>query len=97
MATAFHILWCHIFVIEWGLGMQGIGLANTLSSVILLLTLVLYTMCQQEVREALYWPNSSVWDDWKEYLALGIPSTGILWAEYTAWQVLIAISTLFGV
>lgn len=85
IATCFHVVWCQLFVVEWGWDMYGLGLASTVTSCILLLTTMVYAHCLENVRDALIWPDASVWSDWREYFALGVPTTGMLCAEYWAW------------
>ena len=81
VATCFHCLLCHVFIVEWGWDMYGLGLASTLTSFILLATTEAYSHCLESVSKSLFWPNSTVWDDWREYFALGFPTTGMLIAE----------------
>ena len=85
VATGFHILWCQIFVVELGWDLQGLGLASTLTSFILLATTMMYAHCLTYLQEALFLPDVTVWNDWREYFTLGVPTTGMLIAVYWAW------------
>ena len=80
-----HIVWCHIFVSVWGWDLYGLGLATTLTSLILLATTMMYAHCLKDIKDALFWPDATVWIGWKEYFNLGVPTTGMLCAEYWAW------------
>ena len=97
VATGFHALWCHIFVVEWQWDLQGLGLASTLTSFILLATTMMYTHCLSYLQEALFWPEASVWSDWSEYFSLGLPTTGIVAAVFLALEFLALVSGNLGV
>lgn len=97
VATLLHILWCHLFVVQWGWDMEGLGHASTLTSSILLASVMIYAHCLPHIKGALFWPDATVWHEWREYFALGVPTTGILCAEYWAWQFLAILSGNLGV
>lgn len=97
VATCFHPVWCHLFVVKWGWDLIGLGIASTLTSLILICTTMVYAHCLDRIKDALFWPDSTVWSDWKEYFALGVPTTAILCAEYWAWQLLAVLSGNLGV
>ena len=84
-ATCLHVLWCHIFVTKWGWDVFGLGLAESVTNLILLGSIHVYAHRLPEVRAALFWPDSSVWSGWKDYFALGVPATGLMCAELWAW------------
>ena len=86
-----------MFVTEWGWDLYGIGQASTLTALILLASTMTYTHCLNDFKEALFWPDGTVWVGWVEYLSLGIPSTGILCTEYWAWQFMAIVSGYLGV
>ena len=83
-ATALHILWCHIFVSVWGWDIFGLGLASTLTAVIKLLSIQTYSHCLHDIKDALFWPDASVWTGWKEYFSLAVPTSAMLSSEYWA-------------
>ena len=97
VATILHALWCHIFVGIYGWDLEGLALASTLTSFILLSFSVIYPYFIEGIRDALIWPDSSVWSGWKEYFSLGVPTTGMLCAEYWAWESLAFLSGHLGV
>ena len=68
-----------------GWDLFGLGLASTLTSLILLATTMMYAHCLKDINDALFWPDATVWIGWKEYFNLGVPTTGMLCAEYWAW------------
>ena len=97
LTTLLHIFWCHLFVTVYGWDLHGLGLASTLSSIFLLASTIVYAHYINDVQEALFWPDASVWQGWKEYFYLGVPTTGILCAQYWAWQFLAIVSGNLGV
>ena len=97
VATILHILWCHIFVVEWEWGLEGLGLASTLTSFILLATTMVYSHCLSHLQDALFWPNATVWNDWREYFSLGVPTTAMFLGNDMALNSLVLISGSFGV
>lgn len=97
LASLLHIYWCHLFVTEYGWDLHGLGLAINLTSLLLLLTTVMYTHRIKEIQDALFWPDATVFEGWREYFKLGVPTTVMLLAEYWAWQFLAILSGIFGV
>ena len=97
VATMLHVFWCHLFVTELGWDLKGLGLASTLTSAILLSTTLIYAHCLKDIKGALFWPDATIWTGWKEYFNLGVPTTGMLCAEYWAWQFLAIVSGNLGV
>ena len=77
--------------------LEGLGIASTVTSLILILFAVIYPVFIKDIQDALIWPDSSVWSGWKEYFSLGVPTTGMLCAEYWAWESLAFIAGHLGV
>ena len=77
---------------HWDLDLVGLGLAEMVTSLILLGSTMVYARFVPEIREALFWPDSSVWVDWREYFSLGVPATGMMCAEYWAWDILVILA-----
>ena len=96
-ANLLHILWCHIFVTVLGWDLYGLGFASTLTAFILHSSIIVYSHCLKDIREALFWPDATVWTGWREYFSLGVPTTAMLCAEYWAWQFLAIVSGNLGV
>ena len=96
-ASFLHIFWCYFFVEVYQMDIEGLGIASTVTSLILIIFAVVYPVFIKEVQDALVWPDSSVWSGWKEYFSLGVPTTGMLCAEYWAWESLAFISGHLGV
>ena len=97
VASFLHIFWCHLFVGIYEMDLEGLGLASTLTSIILLSFSVIYPHFIDSAKDALIWPDSSVWSGWKEYFKLGVPTTGMLCAEYWAWESLAFLSGHLGI
>lgn len=84
-ATFLHILWCHIFVVKLDWGLRGLGMASTITSLLLVAMTELYAWCLPSIQDTLFWPDATSFHGWKEYFSLGVPTTIILCAEYFAW------------
>ena len=92
-STFLHLACCEIIVVRMGVQpIIGLGLASTVTSVSLFIMITIYANMIDNIKESIYWPDSSVWLGWKEYFALGVPTTGIMCAEYWAWQGLCIMS-----
>ena len=76
-ATGLHLLWCKILVDRLGLGIAGIEIAFTITSLTLLLSTGFYARRVPEVFDVLFWPDITVWSGWIEYLNLAISSAVI--------------------
>lgn len=50
VASCLHILWCELFVVKWGWDLVGLGLAESLTSFLLLGTTMAYAYFQPEIR-----------------------------------------------
>ena len=96
-ATILHIYWCHLFVNVLGWDIYGLGLASTLTSFILLASTMIYAHFIPEIKEALFWPDATIWKGWMEYFRLGVPTTVMFCSEYWAWEILAILSGRLGV
>ena len=91
-ATLLHFVWCEIIVMRWGWDIVGLGVAHTITSLTLIIMVTVYAGLVDEIKEAITWPDAQMFLGWGEYFALGVPTTGILCAEYWAWQFLSIMS-----
>ena len=78
--------------ITLNLKLPGIALATTLTSLVMITIPLVYACYNVNVRDAICWPDSSVFKGWMEYLKLAVPSAGIFCAEYWAYLILAWIS-----
>ena len=92
VTTSLHPVWLHLFVVVFEWDIHGIGLAQTLSSSILLTSTVVYAHFIEDFKDALFLPDKSVWAEWREYFRLGVPTAAIFCAQYYSWQFLTIIS-----
>lgn len=92
MATFTHLLWCHIFVVKLEMGIAGIGLAYSTTSFTSLVITVIISYTLDEVKEALTWPDATIWSGWKEYLGLAVPTAGTTCADWWSYQILIILA-----
>lgn len=97
LATCIHLLWCKLFVIKLEMGIAGIGLAYSATSFSSLVFTVIFSYWLTEVKEALSWPDTTIWSGWKEYLGLAVPTAGTSCADWWSFQLLIILAGILGV
>ena len=96
-ATLLHVVWCHIFVVRLDWGLSGLGMASTITSLLLVAMTEIYAQCLPHIHDCFFWPDATSLSNWREYFALGVPTTIILCAECFAWQFLGVFSGHLGV
>ena len=97
IATTLHIVWCYLFVLRLEWDLLGLGLASTMTCFVLLTTTLLYLDCVPEIRNALSWPDATIWIKWLEYFGLGIPAALIVLAFISSRILLLFLSGVLGV
>jgi len=55
------------------LGIIGTGLSNMITNCLILIILLIYSVCSEEIKDAIFWPDATIFKDIKEYLGLGLP------------------------
>lgn len=97
IAVSFHYLWCQIFVIHLEFGIVGTGISNVITQSLTFLLLIFYTNTQEDIDQAIQWPDSRIYEGMSEYFSIGIPSTIMLCLDWWVWELLILISGYLGV
>lgn len=52
-----HPVWSYLFVFRWNFGLQGIGIAGTITNTTNLVLLILATTAFDDIKEAVFWPD----------------------------------------
>ena len=52
-----HVGWCYLFVIKMGLGIVGIGYASTISNLAVYTSVIIYSSCIPELKDAVFLPD----------------------------------------
>eukprot|EP00397_Hematodinium_sp_SG-2012_P011257 GEMP01011393.1.p1 GENE.GEMP01011393.1~~GEMP01011393.1.p1 ORF type:complete len:496 (+),score=111.21 GEMP01011393.1:448-1935(+) len=98
----FHITWCYLYVVIWGLGNAGLGLANSTSWIVQCVILEIYFRVRHKefgIEKAqwmyFHWDREA-WSGLPEYLVVALPAAFLLWAEWAWWEILAILAGLFG-
>ena len=75
----------------------GLAIATNISTFTMLLVITIYAHSIKSINEALFFPTSSAFKNWGEYLKLSIPATVMLCAEWWAFEILTILSGIIGV
>ena len=97
VATILHPLWCYLFVIILEMDIVGIGIAYTITQFTLIIFVTVYASCVPAIQDAITFPNSDSFKEWRAYLKLGIPVMVMLWSEDFAFYGLTLLSGLISV
>lgn len=79
------------------MSIQGVGLASSLSNLIIYISLLNYTTYIPEIKEAVQWPNKQMFRGIIEYLSLGFPSAMMLCLEWWAFEAMTLLTGYIGV
>ena len=95
----FHI--SKVFVIDYGLGTQGTGYAACLTNSAMLIIVVIYANCLEEVQkmnEGINWFGQVLkWQGLKEYVEIAIPMMLMLISEWWAYEFITVMTGYVGV
>lgn len=79
------------------LGIVGIGYASTLSNLTVYSSLIIYSSCIPELKEAVFLPDKKTFRMLSQYLALGVPSVLMMMLEWWAYEVMTLMAGYIGV
>jgi MATE family multidrug resistance protein len=97
ICTVMHVGWCWLYMVHYGLGMLGAGLANATSALIMWIIVTIISLTVSELKDALFWPDRESFSRWGEYLAISIPVTIMICAEVGVFNVFVIMSGYLGV
>ena len=97
LGTMLHGFICYYLVWVDTMGIQGVGLAGSISNGLIYAFLLVYTWCSEEIREAISLPNKHAFQEICQYLKLGIPSAMMLCLEWWAFEVICIMVGYIGV
>jgi len=90
-------LWAYIFTIKLGFGIQGIGIAGTITNSIVLILLLILSNNDPEVSKACILPDSrSLYGLW-ELICISIPLIFSGMIDWGTFEIMIFTSGFFGV
>mmetsp|Transcript_8103 Transcript_8103/g.12475 ORF Transcript_8103/g.12475 Transcript_8103/m.12475 type:complete len:97 (-) Transcript_8103:726-1016(-) len=92
-----HPIWCYLFVYRWDYGVQGAGIASTVSNLIICVVIIGYTNYLPDIRKAVFMPDmASCLTGLQAYVSYGVPSTLMLCSEWWACDSITVLTGYFG-
>lgn len=96
-ATVLHVLWCFLFVTWMDMSVIGLGLATSLTYLLMLVMITQYAQCVSRISDALFCFERDVFSGWGEYFKLGVPAMVMICAEDWAFQIMTFLAGIMGV
>jgi len=56
-ASILHVVFCYFIVIEWDMGVRGLGIATMITYASMFIFVTIYSHCIPAIRKALFWPT----------------------------------------
>jgi len=98
IATAIHFGLCLLFVVKLEMGVQGLGIATSITYFTCWLLITVYShFCIPKIRKAFYCPGKESFRHWWQYLKISLPNTVMVCATYWAFQILTLLAGVIGV
>lgn len=95
--TLLHAGWNYLFVAHYDMGIAGIGIANGITNFTVLLFNLIYSCFIPEIKEAIFFPDSSTFVGLKEYLWVGLPCAGMLMLDMCSSRLMMFTTGYLGV
>eukprot|EP00347_Sterkiella_histriomuscorum_P002719 403367069 len=88
-----HFGWCHLFINVYNFGIVGAAMATNITFIVnlVLIDLFMYKSIKFQYTRAPFF-NKSVFEEWREYLRIGIPGAFMLCFEWWAFEFLAIFS-----
>jgi multidrug resistance protein, MATE family len=74
---------------------MGTGLANVSTQIIVFILLQVYSWQQEELKEAMIWPDARIFLGLKEYISLAVPTTIMICLDWWVWELMILMCGYF--
>jgi Na+-driven multidrug efflux pump len=97
VSSILHLLLCLFYVLPYGAGVRGLGIATCITYFAMYIFTEIYALCIPEIKKAMFWPNRDTFNGWHDYLAISLPSTVMLLAEGWAFNVMGVLAGLISV
>ena len=97
VGMALHLPFCLLFVNYFDMGIYGLGVASSCKDLIGFIVVIVYGQLTPKIRRCLRPFDREAFRGWGEYLAISLPSTGMICAEMWGLQVLTIIAGTLGV
>lgn len=90
------MVWCYVFIVKYEMEVQGAGMAMTLTSFLMWLTVTIISYRIPRIQEALFFPTAESLQDWQEYFAISIPATIMICASWWGFELYVILSAYLG-
>ena len=92
-----HVFHCWLFLVYLEMGIEGLGIAVTLTQVVVFVGMLILTNMQEDLKEALIPFDKRAFQDLSPYFNIAFPGYVMLALEWWVWELMILISGLLGV
>lgn len=79
------------------MGIVGTGIAGVITDFTIFFVNILYTSLLDDIREAVFWPDSTCFQGIWEYMEIGLPAAIMLSLDGLSWHLFIVISGFLSV
>jgi multidrug resistance protein, MATE family len=97
ICTLFIPAFCYLFISRLQMGLIGAGLALTVTNLCEYTAVTIISYSVPRIQEAMFLPSKESLRDWNEYLAVSVPATVMICAEWWSFEILAVISGYLGV
>lgn len=96
ISLVFHGPWVWFLTHYHQLGVVGFGIAVSISNATTCILLLLLTLREEKIKEAIFFPSSESFYGIYEYLRIAIPSTMMTCMDWWSFEIMIFTSGYFG-
>ena len=97
IASLFFLPLCMFFTFKAEMGINGLGLATSITNFNLLLLTVIQCCFTEKIKQVVTFPGKESFRGWGEYLKVAVPTAIILCSEWWAFEVLTIVAGLISV
>lgn len=87
-----HPFWCYLFVDIMDIGIRGPALAASVSQIFNMTCMSIYLGRIEDFKEMWFMPNAECFKGLTNYIKIGLPSMGLIWLEWCAFEFLTFMS-----
>lgn len=87
-----HLLFSYIFIIRMDMALVGTGLSLFIAYLTMLIMMLVYSTYQDDIKEAMVYPDMRIFKDLGAYAWLGLPYTLMVVLDQWAWELLILLA-----
>jgi len=96
ISLVFHGPWVYFLTVYLDLKVVGFGIAVSISNATTCILMLILTLREKKIEEAIFFPNSESFFGIYEYLRIAIPSTMMTCMDWWSFEIMIFTSGYFG-